>query len=48
MIEDIQIQKQNGHDSFACPFFVFCIISIWYYEPGRFTKSRVKFNQALI
>ena len=37
MIEDIQIQKQNGHCSFACPFFVFCIISIWYYEPGRFT-----------
>ena len=23
MIEDIQIQKQNGHCSFACPFFVF-------------------------
>lgn len=28
--------------------FGFFIISIGYYEPGRFTKSRVKFNQALI
>lgn len=27
---------KNGHGSFACPFLFF-IISIGYYEPGRFT-----------
>lgn len=38
---------KNGHCSFACPFLFF-IISIGYYETGRFIKSRAKFNQALI
>lgn len=32
----IEIYKyKNGHGSFACPFLFF-IISIGYYEPGRF------------